>query len=521
MKYRRFIEDNFLIDEPQTGKLVPFVFNDVQNKYYDEVLVGEYDIEKKGISAPVREIIVKARREGFSSLVLGIFAADDITQKNPTETQVVSYKDDATDTFRRRYRRFILSWAALNTEQATSAELQNDATVLERFAKVAFSTDSTDLILRHNRAHFICGTASARVGGRGGVLQKLLFSEAAYYPDTEKMTAKEIVEGTAQQVDKNSGWIFQESTGNGIGNFFHKTWELAVEGLSRYAARFYGWREFYTEAQYKVIDSEFIDKDMLRKEYPETAADAFLSSNLSFTNKAELHALIGTSSGKYIHSFLTMAGVNYIDQCELMLAALLALVQSNPNRAFYVGIDSAKDKDQTVMTVIKRRELTAQGGIRCIAIDATGAGDFMPDWFERNSKYYIHRVKFTRPSKSIMYKNLQTVIKGRLTDVPEFVTGKTFLTDEWKDWFTEMVNLQKLIVGDLMVCQHPNGDEYHDDYPDSWALAELGYMVINGVPEGQKPPDGDGSNAAGSVRRMLESKRKGSGGRGAGIENPM
>ena len=63
MKYRKFIEENMRIDEPKQGKLVPFVFNTVQNKYYNE-LCRDYNIEKKGLSVPIREKILKARREG-------------------------------------------------------------------------------------------------------------------------------------------------------------------------------------------------------------------------------------------------------------------------------------------------------------------------------------------------------------------------------------------------------------------------------------------------------------------------
>src|SRR5258706_15342076 len=103
MRYKAYIQDFFLIDEPKSGKLVPFIFRPIQNKYYDE-LVRDYDIEKNGLSVPIREDILKARREGFSSLILALFAADDMRSQNPTETLVISYKDSATETFRKRYK---------------------------------------------------------------------------------------------------------------------------------------------------------------------------------------------------------------------------------------------------------------------------------------------------------------------------------------------------------------------------------------------------------------------------------
>ncbi len=276
-KYRAFIEDYFLIDEPKQGKLVPFNFNKVQNKYYDE-LCRDYDIEKNGITIPVRELDLKARREGFSSLILALFAADDILTNEATETLVISYKDDATSVFRKRYRLFVLSYFA--RKQGFSFEqIARSPNMLDGMAKMAFSQEGNgEFEIAHNHAHFFCGTASARTGGRGGVVQKILFSEAAHYPDTDKMTAKEVVEGTARQVDIASGWVFVESTANGVGNHYHQMWDLATKGKSRYKPRFYGWREFYSEDEFKIIASEFATEAMLRQEYPETPDEAFAAS---------------------------------------------------------------------------------------------------------------------------------------------------------------------------------------------------------------------------------------------------
>src|SRR3990167_6302443 len=268
MRYRDYIQNHFLIDEPKAGKLVPFIFRPIQNKYYDE-LVRDYDIEKNGLTQPIREDILKARREGFSSLILALFAADDLVSENPTETLVISYKDDATKTFRRRYKLFVTSCSARRAGYSFE-QIQQDFTILDKMAKEVFSVDSDEFELKHNKAHFYCGTASARVGGRGGVVQKLLFSEAAFYPDSDKMTAKEIVDGTMRQVDIASGWIFMESTANGYGNYYEQIESAANKREHRFKSRFYGWQEFYTEEEFATIASEFIDKSMLKQEYPKT-----------------------------------------------------------------------------------------------------------------------------------------------------------------------------------------------------------------------------------------------------------
>lgn len=487
MKYQLFIEDSFLIDDPKAGQLVPFKLRPVQQDYYD-LLQRDYNIEKNGLTVPVREDIMKARREGFSSLILALFCADDILNDNPTNSFVYSYKDDATDVFKQRYKNYALSYFA-GVNNLDYANFPQDD--IKAFAKEVFSKDEGgEVVYKHNGASFGCGTASARTGGRGGVLQKLLFSEHHHYPDTEKMSAQEIVDGTAQQVDKEAGWIFKESTGNGVGNHAYKSYMKAHNGLSRYKGRFFGWRSHYTPEQFAVIASEFVDPDMLKQEYPETVEEAFMYSGQPFTTRPQLERLIDIKADKKILYKLAIQGDNYIDQCEMIKQTLVMLQQNNPNRDLFVGIDVAKIKDHTFVTVLMRENLAMPGGIKCIAIDSTGAGDFMPDWFVKNTRWYVVPVKFSRPSKDIMYKNLQTVIANKLTSIPPEKLSEhsiEYRSEEDKLFWEQMLSLQKSYKGELLVVAHP--PDGHDDAPDSWALAEHAWVQIMGVPKAQKTPD--------------------------------
>jgi len=288
--YKKFIETYFLIDEPKMGRLVPFKFRGVQNKYYEE-LCRDYNIEELGIATPVREIILKARREGFSSLILALFAADDLYSPNPTETLVISYTDDATETFRKRYRLYLTSYFAQKMGY-TEEQIQQSPAILDVAAKHYLSSDGSEIEISHNKAHFYCGTASARVGGRGGVLQKLLFSEAAHYPDTEKMTASEIVDGTMRQVDIASGFVFIESTANGYGNYYEQMESAAFKGETRFKSRFYGWEEMYTPEEFDIIASEFTDKKILKQEYPKTREEAYIFSGAAYFDNDSIMKMV-------------------------------------------------------------------------------------------------------------------------------------------------------------------------------------------------------------------------------------
>ena len=301
MRYKKFIEENFLIDHPDTGELVPFIFRPVQNKYYEQ-LCQDYGIEQNGIASGIREIILKARKEGFTSLILAIFAADDLRQAHPTETLVFSYKDEATKTFRNRYKNFILSAYAkkLNKEvrQISDKEIRS----------IFSEAESGNYRLRHNGAHFYCGTASAHTAERGGTTHKLLFSEAAHYPDVEKITAKEIIEGTLRQVSIHGGMVFLESTANGYGNHYEKTWSLAERGESRFKPRFFGWQEFYTKDEYDLVYSETTDKAVFRQEMPGTPEEAFISTGSPyFDNEMVLQYLKNSQEPSEVGD-LTMEG---------------------------------------------------------------------------------------------------------------------------------------------------------------------------------------------------------------------
>jgi len=171
----------------------------------------------------------------------------------------------------------------------------------------------------------------------------------------------------------------------------------------------------------------------------------------------------------------------------------------------FVGIDTAKNPDSTVITIlrfnqnIKKKEVIRWGELRgenyqsqfdviknllgnynvvAIAIDSTGQGDFMPDMFQAHTQWRdensgLYRVKFSSVSKDNLYKNLKVTIKELLTTLPKLDTkvGEKFKL--------QMLDLQQEYKGQLLSVHHPDASDAHDDYPDSWALAEWAYAKYN------------------------------------------
>lgn len=298
--YRGFIKDNFLIIDA-AGNKKPFIFNDIQEKYY-QTLVLEYGDDLQG----VRENILKARREGFSSFVEGIFMTDFILStlgKIPVISgQVVSHKKEEVKPHIKRSNLFLDSY------------LERVGLTRKQFLK----NDNSDYLESGRGAEYMVGTAGAKTLGRGGTLQNLHWTEVAFYPNTAILNAENIVMPAEQQIEDGIGKIFRESTGNTLVDFFATEYLDAKdpdpEIIKEFKSRFYAWFEFgnyrrevppdfqFSEEQLQFMEAHSLDKeqmywyirkvlskkgvtkngeDKLRKakrEYPTTDMEAFIMS---------------------------------------------------------------------------------------------------------------------------------------------------------------------------------------------------------------------------------------------------
>ncbi len=259
VNYKKFIEKEFDIVNKE-GKVVPFKLFPVQEKY-----LGVLNQDYRNMEG-VREIILKARQEGFSSFILALFAVDFITSPNSVSI-CISHKRDATQKLFKKVKFYIESYCQKHNFDTKAYFLSDNKNELEH---------------RGNGAYFYIGTAGSKVGGRGGTAQNILFSEAAFYQDTDVITAKEILEGTSQQVSQEVGKIFIESTANGFGNYYQLEWDRAILGESNYKARFFSWEEFYNLKWIEKKRRDFQSESTFKQEYPRTPEEAFIHSGTPF-----------------------------------------------------------------------------------------------------------------------------------------------------------------------------------------------------------------------------------------------
>lgn len=97
-------------------------------------------------------------------------------------------------------------------------------------------------------------TAGGKGVGRSQTLTALHASEVAFWPNPE-----ELVNGLRQSIPSfGTTAIFYESTANGVGNWFHRTWKEATAGRNELAAKFYPWWQHpeYTAAYIGVGEAQ-------------------------------------------------------------------------------------------------------------------------------------------------------------------------------------------------------------------------------------------------------------------------
>ena len=271
INYTSFIEDNFEILDKEKQIPVPFRLNSVQRKYV-QILQQEYPTMEG-----IREIILKARQEGMSSFILALFTVDFILR--PYSVSIcISHRKDATQLLFKKVKFFLESYCKKHGFDL----------------KDYLSTDNRNSIEnRLNNSGFFIGTAGAKVGGRGGTARNVHFSEAAFYMDTQLITAEEMITATTQQVPQSIGMVFIESTANGTGNFYQKEWVRAYEEkLSTYKPRFFGWEEFYSEDWVNEKRKDFPSEAKWKQEYPRTPEEAFISSGSPYFDNLILDAML-------------------------------------------------------------------------------------------------------------------------------------------------------------------------------------------------------------------------------------
>lgn len=267
------------IGTKKPGELLPFVWNHAQEQLHAKL---ERQREARGL---VRAIVLKARRLGIST-----YAAARYYHRS---------------TLWRGHRAFILTHEDKATQTLFDVVKRIHENMPGDYRHDLKAANENELDFEGTESGYRVGTAKNTAGlGRGGTIQLLHGSEAAFWAHAEKhfagvIQAVSLVEGTE---------AILESTANGVGGTFYKQWGLAEKGQSDFIPIFLPWmidpdnhrvlqsdyepssEEEEYQRIYKLSDEQLcwlhyknielggtpgIICATLRQEYPATAAEAF------------------------------------------------------------------------------------------------------------------------------------------------------------------------------------------------------------------------------------------------------
>lgn len=219
--------------------------------------------------------------------------------------------------------------------------------------------------------------------------------------------------------------------------------------------------------------------------------------------EAMIDELGGEDSEEFKSQFMNewiLAGSAFISDAKLTRLVRQDFIPETeplPNAVYVAGLDVAKIRDRTVLTIMRVgyleelktkhivkwyawfgddyitqmeevAEICHHWGISLLGVDSTKEDSFA-DLLEIEKGLPVIRIKMTLGSKSDIYKSYIYDINRMTIFVSE--CGDEY-TKHRKRWFTETSALEKeWMTGSVMKIWHPEGEQYHDDYPDSTAIA--------------------------------------------------
>lgn len=261
---------SFLKVKNKAGAIVPFRMNVSQEYIHKEL---EKQLKETGM---VRAIILKGRQMGCSTLIEARFFHKTVTTFGK-KTFILTHEQQATDNLFEMTERYYLN-------------------LPEKMRPSIGAANAKELIFDKLDSSFVVATAGNRGAGRSATAQLFHGSEVAYWPAAEEHQAG-IMQTIPLETDTE---IILESTANGIGNVFHRTWD-SPGWLSIFVPWF--WQQEYRcdgvdlgdeDYEYGSIHGLDVQQMMWRRkkihelggdvrlfmrEYPSTPAEAFSVSD--------------------------------------------------------------------------------------------------------------------------------------------------------------------------------------------------------------------------------------------------
>ena len=223
------------------GKTVPFVLNKEQTKLLRD-MTG-------------RDIILKSRQIGFSSLILAVFTINFLLKEN-SRGVILSHDGESAQRLLDRAKFFI-----------ESAEQKGLAVNLKYNSR-------HEMVNSDKNSSLYIGKAGSKAFGRGDTINNCHLSEFAWYENSERLLAS-----IFQAVVPKGGKVFIESTANGL-NFFKDFWERTKASKTGFKSHFFG-NNHYSEGFLTQKKME-LGPELFKQEYPANDVECFLFSGTPY-----------------------------------------------------------------------------------------------------------------------------------------------------------------------------------------------------------------------------------------------
>lgn len=209
----------------KAGTIEPLILNYSQQKLHEQIE------RQKTRTGKVRMLILKARQQGFSTYVGGRFYHH-TTRFSGKATFILSHEADTTEKLFQIVERY-------HKNCPDPAKMQTDVANRRR------------MVFSGINSEYYVGTAGNENVGRGGTIQYLHASEAAFYPDGDGFS-----KGLLQSVPDLPGTeVIIESTANGMDELFYKMCMDAQSGKGDFELFFSPW--FWQQEYRKELPADF------------------------------------------------------------------------------------------------------------------------------------------------------------------------------------------------------------------------------------------------------------------------
>lgn len=335
---------------------------------------------------------------------------------------------------------------------------------------------------------------SAEKKGRGGTINRLHLSEAAFYD-----RASDTFNSLQESVPREGSEVVNESTPNGAAGFYFEQWKAAVDGRSAYTPHFFPWW-IHPEYLMPLADGEAFE--------PQTELEARLLLQgvpieclnwyrWKIRDKGGDARLVAQEFPSDPESCFLDSEYQYI-QTDYINAAILAGPMPLVDGYIYAGLDVGRTNDLTVLTIIKKTfdghmyvcaQLTckrteydeqiamvlnadAEWCFSHLCVDATGIGSMPAETLQKAmGMQRVEPIVFSAQSKELMATALHQAFAQRALSIPDD-----------PDLKTDVASIRRIITDKgNVVYDAPRTDQGHADKAWSLALAILASQPMPGT----------------------------------------